>query len=128
MRYQMHCLWRIWAKAEENTELYYRALKAIRSAPPPMPVDIREALGLEIKEEKRLGSTRVGYSDCPFKEDWCRFNTCRMQQTIDAKVLPSAPSVNPRKSHVNQVGRLVSTGRRAQCALAAGCWKTKRRR
>ncbi|CAK8994183.1 unnamed protein product [Durusdinium trenchii] len=54
MRYQMHCLWRIWAKAEENTELYYRALKAIRSAPPPMPVDIREALGLEIKEEKVL--------------------------------------------------------------------------
>ena len=36
---------------QENTELYYRALKAIRSAPPPMPVDIRRALGLEIKEE-----------------------------------------------------------------------------
>eukprot|EP00913_Durusdinium_trenchii_P035387 g33115.t1 len=40
--------------SRENTELYYRALKAIRSAPPPMPVDIREALGLEIKEEKVL--------------------------------------------------------------------------
>lgn len=40
---------------KENTELYYRALKAIRSAPPPMPVDIREALGLEIKEEKQPG-------------------------------------------------------------------------
>jgi len=40
--------------SRENTELYYRALKAIRSAPPPMPVDIREALGLEIKQEKVL--------------------------------------------------------------------------
>lgn len=40
---------------QENTELYYRALKAIRSAPPPMPVDIRRALGLEIKEEVCLG-------------------------------------------------------------------------
>ncbi|CAE7193269.1 Catsper1, partial [Symbiodinium pilosum] len=38
--------------SRENTELYYRALKAIRSAPPPVPVDIREALGLEVKKEK----------------------------------------------------------------------------
>ena len=42
----------ILGRAEENTELYYRALRAIRSAPPPVPVDIREALGLEIKKEK----------------------------------------------------------------------------
>ncbi|CAJ1379341.1 unnamed protein product [Effrenium voratum] len=38
--------------SRENTELYYRALRAIRSAPPPVPVDIREALGLEIKDNK----------------------------------------------------------------------------
>lgn len=38
--------------SRENTELYYRALRAIRSAPPPVPVDIRVALGLETKKEK----------------------------------------------------------------------------
>mmetsp|Transcript_48803 Transcript_48803/g.113972 ORF Transcript_48803/g.113972 Transcript_48803/m.113972 type:complete len:653 (+) Transcript_48803:78-2036(+) len=38
--------------SRDNTELYHRALRSIRSAPPPVPVDIREALGLEIKKEK----------------------------------------------------------------------------
>eukprot|EP00442_Polarella_glacialis_P052714 CAMPEP_0115060360 /NCGR_PEP_ID=MMETSP0227-20121206/7422_1 /TAXON_ID=89957 /ORGANISM="Polarella glacialis, Strain CCMP 1383" /LENGTH=600 /DNA_ID=CAMNT_0002445569 /DNA_START=94 /DNA_END=1896 /DNA_ORIENTATION=+ len=37
-------------KTRDHTELYYRALKSIRNAPPPMPTSTVEALGLTVKE------------------------------------------------------------------------------